>query len=145
MSHRCFKSVFHTSLLFVPSILLSRTRLMIVIKFRSLSFGFCLFFFSQTYFVLDILVAPKSFQFNLIPGVSFKMSIDWLFRDLFFASLCSSSLLGCATHLTWMAGVVEMFSEVNTTWVEDIKVVNFGKLHPLITASRQFRPDPPFP
>ena len=40
----------------------------------------------------------------------------------------SSSLLGCATHLTWMATVVEMFSEVNTTWVEEFKVVTVGTL-----------------
>ena len=37
-------------------------------------------------------------------------------------------MLGCATHLTWMAGVVEMFSEVNTTWVEEFKVVMVGTL-----------------
>ena len=43
-------------------------------------------------------------------------------------SFLSPSLLGCATHLTWMAGVVEMFSEVNTTWVEEFKVVVVGTL-----------------
>ena len=32
-------------------------------------------------------------------------------------------MLRYATHLTWKAGVVEMFSEVNTTWVEEFKVV----------------------
>ena len=37
-------------------------------------------------------------------------------------------LLGCATHLTWMAGVVEMFLEVNITWVEEFKVVMLGTL-----------------
>ena len=28
-----------------------------------------------------------------------------------------------------MAGVVEMFSEVNTSWVEEFKVVMVGTLH----------------
>ena len=99
---------------------------------------FRLFFFdeflqkdSDSVTLLIFLVLPRSSQLILKPGICLEeVRLLW---ELFWAPLIprfpsSSSLLGCATHLTWMAGVVEMFSEVNTTWVEEFKVVMVGTL-----------------
>lgn len=71
------------------------------------------------YSVLDGYVVPKVFHFNFRPGI-------WLFFILFFVPV--SCLLGCATHLTRMAGVFEMFSEVNTIRVDEFKVAMVGML-----------------
>ena len=80
---------------------------MIVIKFKSLSSEVLSLFNLHCDFVKpSFFLEPIRCQFILKPPITFAG----------VKAFCElpSSWIGCATHLTWMAGI-EMFSEVKTS------------------------------